>query len=184
MTDNQSHTHWRLSIGDDAQEQSSHKDEFAAAAAVKTATLGASTANSWGKKTVLLVDLNPRTRDSRAKVMRELGATVHCAPSTLAARAQLDLGAYSLVLLDFGRDVAGAEQLAHDIRAKNPRQLVAFLVGSPLFVATTLTAKPASRPTPPAPAAAVSVRKANTRASASSDFGQQIRDAEAEQAGS
>ena len=31
----------------------------------------------WGKKTVLLVDVNSRTRDSRAKIMGTLGVIVH-----------------------------------------------------------------------------------------------------------
>lgn len=178
MSNDPSHAEWQPSIGSDAQAKSPDQTESAAAAAGKTAAPGASSASSWGKKTVLLVDVNPRRRESRARVMRELGATVHCASTRLAARSQLELGSYSLVLLDFGGDVDGAEQLARDIRTRNPRQLVAFLVGSPRFVATTLAGKPASRPTP----SVVPVRKAKTPTA--SDFGQQIRDAEAKQAGS
>lgn len=135
---------------------------------------------AWGKKNVLLVDSNSQNRDSRAKVMRSLGATVHCVSSAAAARTQFDSGNYNLVLVDLGRDIDGAERLAREIRGKNPQQLVAFLVGSPRFVSTSLSGKsrpPRVSPTP----TSVAVLKADTPA-LTVDFGQKIKDAEAEQA--
>lgn len=139
-----------------------------------------STRSLWlMKKTVLLVDVDSITREARSKVMRALGVTVHCAATVTGAKQKLESGSYNLVLLDLGSDVEGAKALAQEIRAKNPRQLVAFLVGSPLFVATSLdgNAITASKTVPPRPQ---SVRKANSAARAF-DFGQKIRDAEAEE---
>lgn len=132
------------------------------------------------KKLVLLVDVNSQTRDSRAKVMRTLGVTVHCASSPRGARSKLEAGAYDLILVDLGADTEGAEALVQEIRLKNSRQLVAFLVGSPLFVATSLNRKGARpsrvlRPLRPSP-----VPKANTPAK-TFDFGQKVKDAEAEE---
>ncbi len=91
----------------------------------------------WSRKTVLLVDVHSRTRESRSKIMRTLGVTVHCASSAGSARSRLEAGTYNLVLIDLGTDRAGAESLVQEIKLKNPRQLIAFLVGSPLFVATS-----------------------------------------------
>jgi hypothetical protein len=50
----------------------------------------------------------------------------------------LDAGAYSLVLIDVTRDRGAAERLVTQIKMMNPRQLVAFLVGSPPYVVKSL----------------------------------------------
>ncbi len=132
------------------------------------------------KKMVLLIDVNSETRESRSKVMRTLGVTVHCASSARSARSKLDSSAYDLILVDLGADNESAEALVEEIREKNPRQLVAFLVGSPMFVATSLDAKRA-RPSrtlrAPGP---VAVPKAGTPGKAF-DFGQRVKDAQAKQ---
>lgn len=129
------------------------------------------------KKTVLLIDVDSVTREARSRVMRTLGVTVHCVASVNAARQKLESGSYNLVLVDLGSDVEGAKSLAQEIRARNARQLVAFLVGSPLFVATSLDGKTdsplrerASRTEPE--------KKADAPAPSVFDFGQKIRDAE------
>lgn len=137
-------------------------------------------ANRFGlmKKTVLLIDVDSVSREARSKVMRTLGVTVHCAATVSGARLKLESGSYNLVLVDLGSDVEGAKSLVQEIRARNSRQLVAFLVGSPLFVATSLDGAPdgsskgrASRTEP--------ARKADPqKASSGFDFAQRIRDAE------
>ncbi len=132
------------------------------------------------KKVVLLIDVNPETRESRAKVMRTLGVTVHCASSARGARSKMDSGAYNLILVDLGADSDAAEALVQEIRLKDPRQLVAFLVGSPLFVAKTLRGKGNLPSRVPRPVAPPPVSKPLT-ANKPFDFGQKIKDAEAGQ---
>jgi CheY-like chemotaxis protein len=134
---------------------------------------------SWENKLVLLVDTNSRTRDSRAKIMRTLGVTVHSVASAGAARARLASARYNLVLVDLGQDVAGAELLVQEVKTRNPRQRVAFLVGQPLYVASSLShGTGPQRPSRPA------ARKTKGSAVTAADFGQKIRDAEAAQAAS
>ncbi len=132
----------------------------------------------WKDKIVLLVDSNRLSRDSRAKIMRTMGVRIECAPTAEAARARLKSGTYNLILVDLGTDIDGAESLVKDIKAANSRQLVGFLVGRPLFIATSLKSKPRPRREPaitiPAVAAAPPISPAD-------DFGQRVRDAEAEQ---
>lgn len=132
------------------------------------------------KKVVLLVDVNPQTRESRAKVMRTLGVTVHCASSARGARSKMDSGAYNLILVDLGADSEAAEALVQEIRLKHPRQLVAFLVGSPLFVAKSLRNKGVSRSRVAPSIVPSPVSKAMTNVE-HFDFGQKIKDAEAEE---
>ncbi len=163
---------WQLSIG--AQSPSTQVDPAAAVAGVPAGK------PQWANKTVLLVDSNRHSRESRAKIMRGMGVRVECAPTADAARALLDAGTYNLVLVDLGTDIAGAESLARGIRSANTRQLVGFLVGSPLFVATSLTGK--RRPHRAPSLATIAPAPVPPQTSASDDFGQRIRDAEAEQA--
>lgn len=129
------------------------------------------------KKLVLLVDVNAQTREARAKVMRTLGVTVHCASSARGARARLESGVYNLILVDLGADTEGAEALVQEIRLKAPRQLVAFLVGSPLFVATSLRGKDVRPPRLLRPVGPSHASEAITPAKPF-DFGQKIKEAE------
>lgn len=133
---------------------------------------------SWSKKTVLLVDVNPRTRESRTKIMRSLGVTVHCVSSPGGARTRMESGTYNLILVDLGRDRAAAESLVQEIKLKNPRQLVAFLVGSPLFVATSLSADGERRPRVVPPLRPIPIVSTPVNRF---DFGQKIKDAEAKE---
>ncbi len=136
-----------------------------------------------GKKLILLVDSDLRSRESRAKIMRTLGLCVDCAADAGAARARLAAKTYNLVLIDLGRDATAAEALVHEIRTRNSRQLVRFLVGKPLFIATSVSgANPRPRPKP-APAPVAAAEKPRAPAAAALDFGQKIRDAEAAQLG-
>ena len=132
------------------------------------------------KKVVLLVDVDPETRESRAKIMRTLGVTVHCASSARGARSKMDSGAYNLILVDLGTDSEAAETLVQEIRLKHPRQLVAFLVGSPLFVAKSLRKNDVSRSRVPQPIVPSTVSKVITHDKAF-NFGQKIRDAQGEE---
>jgi CheY-like chemotaxis protein len=136
---------------------------------------------SWSKKTVLLVDTDSHSRESRAKAMQTLGATVHCAATPGAARLRFGTGTYDLVLIDLGPDLDGAQLLADEIRAKKPRQLLAFLVGRPLFVAKSLKGKRSQSPQALPPSTPVPMQRTNRPAVNGMDFGQKIRDAEAEQ---
>jgi CheY-like chemotaxis protein len=136
-------------------------------------------APNWGQKAVLLVDANARTRDSRAKILRKLGAVVDCVSGPETAMSRFGSSFYNLVLIDLKRDVDSAEQLANAIRANNPRQLVAFLVGSPLFVAKSLKRDGAELKRVSAPPSTRPDEKTHTPVADVFDFGQKIRDAEA-----
>lgn len=127
-------------------------------------------------KIVLLVDGNSRTRESRVKVFRNRGVSVHCAASADTARDRLASTAYDLVLVDPGQDFEAAEKLVQEIRTKNPRQRAAFLVGQPLYVAASL--KPASQ-SQQTRLTEVEPALRPQKLHGISDFGQRIRDAEA-----
>jgi CheY-like chemotaxis protein len=133
---------------------------------------GAPTCSS---KSILLVDVNPRTRESRAKELRMRGVIVHCATSADTALTRFASSKYNLVLIDLGQDDRGAESLVHEIKTNNPRQRIAFLVGSPMYLASSLKRDGAAvqqATAPERPVAAI--------VPAASDFGQKIREAEAE----
>jgi CheY-like chemotaxis protein len=121
-------------------------------------------------KSILLVDLDPHSCEARARAFRDRGVMVDCAQDATVARTRYEAGVYNLVLLDLGADVVGAQQLAAAIKAQNPRQKIAFLLGAPPYV----TLAPGSRtvrrqPVPPPPV---------EPATPSSDFGRRIRQAE------
>ncbi len=128
-----------------------------------------------GNRSVLLIDVHFRTRDSRAQTMRKLGATVDCVSTGVAALAKFASGLYQLVLIDLGRDAEGAEQLARDIRLKNPKQLVGFLVAGPALISKTLR-----KSTPPMPVntTAELVPLSQSEVHSESDFGRRIREVE------
>ncbi len=85
-------------------------------------------------KTVLLIDLNPRTLAARAKVMRQRGMMVDCAATVTLGLSCCRAGHYNLVLIDLAKDLVGADRLVADIKRDNPRQLVALLVGKPPYI--------------------------------------------------
>jgi CheY-like chemotaxis protein len=132
------------------------------------------------RKSILLVDSNRKSRETRAEIMRTHGVQVDCVVDAGAARVRLAAEKYDLILVDPGRERESAELLVQEIRANNSRQLVRFLVGGPLFVAKSLT--DGSNPRPPRPPATPRVtaaEKPNAPATGGIDFGQRIRDAEA-----
>lgn len=123
------------------------------------------------EKVILLVDSNPATRDSRARAMESRGLNIDVAANSGEALSRFSSGVYDLVLIDLGhRD--RAERLAQELRETRPRQRVAFLVGGPKYVITSPIKKPLPRPSP---------AKAS-RGTVSFDFGQRVRDAEADKA--
>ena len=140
------------------------------------ATAAAAEPGPRAGKQVLLVDCDFQRRESRAKVLRSFGVEVHCAASASAARMLLQGSTYDLVLLDPERDHAGAEYLARQIRSVNPRQVIGFLVGSPLFVTKSLGSNGVPLTGGKAPASTAAARGTAKHM----DFGQKIRDAEAE----
>lgn len=165
MNEKQSSSLWQASIGNDA---GIHDETTAANATIKPKLASADLLN----KVVLLVDSNPRTRESRAKVLRTMGVTVHSAANAASARARLENSRFNLILVDLGRDVEGAESLVAEIRLKNHKQRVAFLVGKPLYVASALRREVS------APPAAVKVPFEASETPALTEFGKRIKDAE------
>jgi DNA-binding NtrC family response regulator len=124
------------------------------------------------KKSVLLVDVHMGTRESRAANLRKLGATVDCAPNAATGLQQFGAGSYQLVLIDMGHDRHAAEQLASDIRLKNPAQQIGFMVDGPTLISKTLPARPTATPVvlPAFVPAAVDATE--------SAFGRAVKDAE------
>ena len=123
---------WQMSIGNDRSETPAEPAPIAASKRRDPLA---------DAKTVLLLDSESHSRDERAKMLRALSATVHCVATTAAARLRFESGTYNLVLIDLGIEIDEAENFAAEIRARKPRQLVAFLVGSPMFLAKSLKKK-------------------------------------------
>jgi hypothetical protein len=141
MTPEQALERWQTSMGNGAKTVSNDTN-LIPAPLLTTASSAAPAPGAGGvslrSKSVLLVDANAQSREARAKVMRTLGVRVETAGRAQTARARLATETYNLVLVDAGRDIAAAKSLGDEIKARNPRQLVGFLVGSPRFIATSL----------------------------------------------
>lgn len=181
MTSDQTLARWQASYGNDVQQQP-HKAALTEPAPLKAGPSQPLAATSprieWGNKSVLLVDSDRRSRESRAKVMRALGVRVDSVADPDAARVRLAAKTYNLVLVDPGRDAHNAESLVEEIRTRNSRQLVRFLVGSPLFISSSLSGSKPWLRRPLAPAPAVAAENLSTPVVSGIDFGQRIRDAE------
>lgn len=121
------------------------------------------------EKVILLVDVNPVTRDSRARVMERRGIAVHTVGSSGEAILRFSSGSYDLVLIDLGRNRERAERLAEELRLNRPRQRVAFLVGGPQYV----VASPVKKQRPNAAA-----KRKDASGVAPFDFGQRVRETE------
>ncbi len=169
---------WQASVGKAQLQQqgvANRANRSTKSAALLPQPAAANGGSTWAQKSVLLVDANRQTRQSRAKIMRTMGVRVECVANADTARAKLAAEKYNLILVDLGHDVTGAESLVGEIRSRNSRQLVGFLVGSPLFVSQSLNGKP-SRPMP------LSVVPTGARVAevkgAASEFGQKTGNAE------
>jgi CheY-like chemotaxis protein len=87
------------------------------------------------KKKVLLVDATSRKRDLRAEVMRKLGMDVDCAADIDEARSWWRANLYDLVLINLEKGSGRRDKFCQDVRAANPPQRLAFLVGEPAYLA-------------------------------------------------
>lgn len=168
MNEKQLSTPWQPSIGNDV----GLHNPTPAASTIKRPALASPDLLS---KVVLLVDSNSRTRESRARVLRTLGVTVHSAASAATARTRLANSKFDLVLVDLGRDVVGAESLVAEIRMKDRKQRVAYLVGKPLYVASSLKRDDSAAKTTELVLQNVPY---DSNPSGLTDFGKRIKDAE------
>ncbi len=87
------------------------------------------------KKRVLLVDTSQTKRDLRAEVMRKCGMDVDCAADIAEARSWWRAALYDLVLISMEKGSGYRDQFCDDIRSATPPQRLAFLVGSPEYLA-------------------------------------------------
>ena len=88
-------------------------------------------------KTVLLVDIDQKLGELRARRLRLYGITVHTASSIEEARVRLKMNSYHLVLLAAHEKPEAAIIFRREIRQQNPAQRVAFLVGPPRYISFT-----------------------------------------------
>jgi CheY-like chemotaxis protein len=89
------------------------------------------------KKRVLLVDTSEAKRELRAEVMRKLGMEVDCAADVAEARSWWRAALYDLVLIDMEKGQGYRDKFCDDIRSAIPPQRLAFLVGSPEYLANS-----------------------------------------------
>jgi len=82
---------------------------------------------------VLLFDTDRRRRDGRADSLRERGIEVTCASDVDEARLKWSEDFYRLVLVDTGNSPKALE-FSDEIRAANPKQLLAFFVRKPTYL--------------------------------------------------
>jgi len=92
------------------------------------------------KKSVLLMDTNPERRALRKKIMALHNVEMISAGDLHEASLIWHRDRYDLVLIDIRRDYHGALALRDEIKKDSPDQVVAFLVGSPEYVALNPTA--------------------------------------------
>lgn len=88
-----------------------------------------------GKVSVLLMDANSERRALRKKIMALRGVEVIEASDLTEATSIWHRDRYDLVLIDIRRDHRGCLAWRDEIKKENPRQMVAFLVGKPGYVA-------------------------------------------------
>jgi hypothetical protein len=106
-------------------------------ASVVTLPVSTPSASLPKKKRVLLLDTSQTKRDLRADVMRKLGIEVDCAADVLEARCWWRADLYNLVLISATGEPENRDQFCSDIRGANPRQRIAFFVGSPEYLAVS-----------------------------------------------
>ena len=87
------------------------------------------------KISILLMDANAERRALRKKVLTLHGAEVIGASDLLEASSIWHRDRYDMVLIDIRRDHLGCIAWRNEIKREAPRQIVAFLVGGPGFVA-------------------------------------------------
>jgi len=85
------------------------------------------------------MDTNPERRALRKKIMALHNVDLISASDLDEAALIWHRDRYDLVLIDIRRDHRGALALRDEIKKESPKQIVAFLVGSPDFVALNPT---------------------------------------------
>ena len=96
-------------------------------------------------KKVLLIDRCQATREARTAVLRSHAVEVHEAEELSTARFLWQPHVYDLVMLDVRRySPAEALEFYEQIRAADPRQGIAFLVGLPVYLSRTWPSEVAS----------------------------------------
>ena len=91
-----------------------------------------------GKK-VLLIDRCQATCQVRASVLRSHGVEVHAAEEISAAQFLWQPNIYDLVMLDVRRYSPGETlEFYEQIKDASPHERIAFLVGPPQYLSTTL----------------------------------------------
>ena len=89
-------------------------------------------------KKVLLIDSCQATREVRAAVLRSHGVAVHAAEGISAARSLWQPNIYDLVILDIRRYPPGETlEFYEEVKDRDPRQRIAFLVGAPTYLSLT-----------------------------------------------
>src|ERR1700694_5930313 len=92
----------------------------------------------FADKKVLLIDRFQATREARAAVLRSRGVEVYEAEEISSARFLWQPHVYDLVMLAVRRySPAEALEFYEQIRAADPRQQFAFLMGSPRYLSLT-----------------------------------------------
>ena len=97
--------------------------------------LSAAVPRAVKKKRVLLVDTSQAKRELRAEVMRKLGMDVDCAADIAEARSWWRAALYDLVLINMEKGLGHRDRFCDEVRAANPPQRLAFLVGQPEYLA-------------------------------------------------
>ena len=91
------------------------------------------TSHFFTSRKVLLFDTDIRRRDGRADSLRERGIEVICASDVAEARLKWAEDFYRMVLVDTGNSPSALE-FSDEIRAANPKQLLAFFVRKPKYL--------------------------------------------------
>ena len=87
---------------------------------------------------ILLIDRCQATREVRGNVLQSHGVEVHAVEDFSEARFLWQPRTYGFVLLDVRRYPAGEVlEWCQQIKDRDPRQRIAFLVGAPTFLSLT-----------------------------------------------
>ena len=97
--------------------------------------LGLGIPDTQKRRRVLLVDTSARKRDLRAEVLRKLEIDVDCAADIGEARCWWKADFYDLVLIAMEKGRGHRDEFCDHIRGAKPPQRLAFLVGSPDYLA-------------------------------------------------
>lgn len=87
-----------------------------------------------GKRKILLVDDDPLIQHLRAEILRKVGYAVEPANTLEEARKRWRPNTYSLIVVDFRRDVQRGMEFCEEIKQRFSRQLVAFLTPQTAYI--------------------------------------------------